>query len=149
MNDVAASPAPTRAGWTLSLSHGTLETRDLGAARRFYNEFLGLETVQRGEMAVWLRCGGGWMVACVKTGDDMLPLPPEVRWCLDMGTEHEVHAAREAAERLRDTYGIKEIRPVTRTGNQVSFLLADMDANWWEICHRPGYLFDGVFGASH
>lgn len=139
---------PDSGSLTLSLSHGTLETRDLVAARRFYNEFLGLETVQRGEMAIWLRCGGGWMVAAVMTGDTMLPLPPEVRWCLDMATAVEVEEAHAAALRLQDDYGMQEIRPVTHDGDQTGFLLRDMDSNWWEICHRPGRLFDGVFGSA-
>ncbi len=147
MNDMTQL-IPASGSLTLSLSHGTLETRDLVAARRFYNEFLGLETVQRGEMAIWLRCGGGWMVAAVMTGDTMLPLPPEVRWCLDMATAEEVEEAHAAALRLQDEYGMQEIRPVARDGDQTGFLLRDMDSNWWEICHRPGRLFDGVFGTA-
>ena len=147
MNDMTQL-VPDSGSLTLSLSHGTLETRDLVAARRFYDEFLGLETVQRGEMAIWLRCGGGWMVAAVMTGDTMLPLPPEVRWCLDMATAAEVEEAHAAALRLRDEYGMQEIRPVARDGDQTGFLLRDMDSNWWEICHRPGRLFDGVFGSA-
>lgn len=147
MNDMT-QPVPASGSLTLSLSHGTLETRDLIAARRFYNEFLGLETVQRGEMAIWLRCGGGWMVAAVMTGDTMLPLPPTVRWCLDMATAEEVEEAHAAAHRLQHEYGMQEIRPVTRESDQTGFLLRDMDSNWWEICHRPGRLFDGVFGSA-
>lgn len=147
MNDMT-HPAPASGSLTLSLSHGTLETRDLVAARRFYNEFLGLETVQRGEMAIWLRCGGGWMVAAVNTGDTMLPLPPSVRWCLDMATPAAVEEAHAAALRLQDEYGMQEIQGVTRDGGQTGFLLRDMDGNWWEICHRPGRLFDEVFGSA-
>jgi catechol 2,3-dioxygenase-like lactoylglutathione lyase family enzyme len=147
MNDMAQL-MPASGSLTLSLSHGTLETRDLVAARRFYNEFLGLETVQRGEMAIWLRCGGGWMVAAVNTGDTMLPLPPDVRWCLDMGSVAEVEAGHAAALCLKDEYGMQEVREVTRDGDQTGFLLRDMDSNWWEICHRPGRLFDGVFGTA-
>ena len=147
MNDMT-QPVPASGSLTLSLSHGTLETRDLVAARRFYNEFLGLETVQRGEMAIWFRCGGGWMVAAVMTGDTMLPLPPSVRWCLDMATAEEVEEAHAAALRLKDEYGMQEIQDVKQEGNQTGFLLRDMDSNWWEICHRPGRLFDGVFGSA-
>ena len=147
MNDMTQL-VPDSGSLTLSLSHGTLETRDLVAARRFYDEFLGLETVQRGEMAIWLRCGGGWMVAAVRTGDSMLPLPPSVRWCLDMATAGEVEEAHAAALRLKDEYGMQEVQDVTRDGGQTGFLLRDMDSNWWEICHRPGRLFDEVFGSA-
>ena len=148
MNEIVSSTEAV-APWTLALSHGTLETRNIAKARRFYNDFLGLETVQRGDIAVWFRCGGGWMVAGVKTGDAMLTLPSDVRWCLDMATSEEVDAAHEAALRLADEYGIQEVRPIATEGNQKSFQLADMDGNWWEICYRPERLFDSIFDAPH
>lgn len=134
------------APWTLSLSHGTLECRDIVKSRRFYSDFLGLETVQRGDVAVWVRCGGGWMVACVCTGDQAKPLPIEVRWCLDMRTSDEVDAARAAAVRYKDEYGIKDVLPVEGGRDGRSFCLQDLDGNWWEIAHRPGRLYDQAFG---
>jgi hypothetical protein len=130
MNEIVSTSTEAIAPWTLSLSHGTLETRDIAKARRFYNDFLGLETV-----------------AGVKTGDAMLTLPSDIRWCLDMATSEEVDAAHQAALRLADDYGIQEVRPIETEGNQKSFQLADMDGNWWEICYRPERLFDSVFDA--
>ena len=78
----------------------------------------------------------------------MLLLPPAVRWCLDMSIEAEVHDAHAAALRLQQEYGMQEVKDVTQENGQTSFLLCDMDANWWEICHRPGRLFDTVFDAA-
>ncbi len=141
-------PGPIHGAATVALSHGTLEVKELAPTRRFYDEFLGLETVLRGDMAIWIRCGGGWMVACVKTGDTMLELPPAVRWCLDMGTAEEVTEAHAAAHRLQGDYGIRQVQPIARDGDETSFLLEDLDGNWWEICHRPGRLFDAVFGSA-
>lgn len=132
--------------WTLALSHGTLECRDLDATRRFYAEFLGLETVRRGEIALWFRCGGSWMVASVCTGEKQEALPIDSRWCLDMASADEVDAAHEAATRLAQTYGIQEVLPVERDGARRSFCLRDLDGNWWEICYRGAGLFDDVFG---
>ena len=131
--------------WTLSLSHGTLECRDLDATNRFYREFLGLETVLRGRMAVWFRCGGGWMVACVCTGERQQALPIGSRWCLDMHSAEEVDDAHRVATEFAEAYSIQEIRPIEREGDRRSFFLKDIDDNWWEICHRPTHLFDDEF----
>lgn len=134
--------------WTLSLSHGTIECRDLDATQRFYHEFLGLETVLRGRMAVWFRCGGGWMVACVCTGERQHALPIDSRWCLDMTHDEDVDSAHRAATEFAKSYGIREIRPIEQVGNRRAFFLRDLDDNWWEICHRPGHLFDDLFDGA-
>ncbi|MGE3936427.1 MAG: VOC family protein, partial [Rhodospirillaceae bacterium] len=47
---------------TTILSHGTLECRDLAASRKFYEEFLGLETVFHGKRTMLIRKGGYWGV---------------------------------------------------------------------------------------
>ena len=135
------------AHWSLALSHGTMECRELPKSRRFYTEFLGLETIQRGDVAVWVRCGGGWVVASVCTGDKAQALPINVRWCLDMATADEVDQAHAAALSLRDDYGIQEVHAVKPGAlGGTSFCLQDLDGNWWEIAHRPGRLYDSVFG---
>ncbi len=134
--------------WTLALSHGTLECKEIEPTRRFYSEFLGLETVRRGDMAIWFRCGGGWMVASVCTGEKQVSLPIESRWCLDMASAGEVDAAHAEAEHLAGEYGIQEVLPVTQEGDYRSFCLRDLDGNWWEIGHRPGRLYDHIFGSA-
>ena len=53
----------------------------------------------------------------------MLPLPPAVRWCLDMSLEAEVHDAQAAALRLQQEYGMQEVKDVTQENGQTSFLL--------------------------
>src|SRR5438128_10474526 len=49
------------------LSHGTLESRDLAASRRFYEEFLGLEVVQTSPISLLIRLGGPNTIAVVYT----------------------------------------------------------------------------------
>lgn len=141
--------AKSKGDWTISLSHGTMEMHEMEPTRRFYSEFLGLETVKRGDLAVWVRCGGGWMVASVVTGEKAQPLPIDVRWCLDMATSDEVDQAHEAAHRLQQEYGIREIQEIKEGLLGRSFCLEDLDGNWWEIAHRPGHLFDAFFPASN
>src|SRR5258708_26961046 len=47
------------------LSHGSLESRDLGFSRRFYEEFLGLEVVQTSPISLLIRLGGPNTIAVV------------------------------------------------------------------------------------
>jgi catechol 2,3-dioxygenase-like lactoylglutathione lyase family enzyme len=146
MSETQIMPAP--GAWTLALSHGTMECREIEPTRRFYRDFLGLETLRRGDMAIWFRCGGGWIVASVRTGERQVALPIESRFCLDMATPEEVDAAHGAAVRLKDEFAIKEVLPIEVDGPRRSFCLRDLDGNWWEICYRPGRLFDDVFACA-
>ena len=112
MSETQIMPAP--GAWTLALSHGTMECREIEPTRRFYRDFLGLETLRRGDMA----------------------------------TPEAVDAAHGAAVRLKDEFAIKEILPIEVDGPRRSFCLRDLAGNWWEICYRPGRLFDDVFASA-
>ena len=48
------------------LSHGTLESRDLEASRKFYEEFLGLEVVRTSNISLMIRLGGNHVYAVVE-----------------------------------------------------------------------------------
>lgn len=134
--------------WTLALSHGTVECKDIDVSRRFYRDFLGLETVRRGDMAIWFRCGGGWMVASVGTGEKQESLPIEARWCLDMASAEDVTNAHAYAHRLKDEFHIQEILPIEEKKGRRMFCLKDLDGNWWEIGFHPGRLYDAVFESA-
>jgi len=49
------------------ISHGTLETRDLQASRRFYEEVMGFEVLQRTPVALLLRLGSDHTYVVVET----------------------------------------------------------------------------------
>src|SRR3978361_1473552 len=55
------------------LGHGTLECFDLKASRRFYNDFLGLETVRHAISAMSVRLGMRFHIVCVEVGDQVHP----------------------------------------------------------------------------
>ena len=64
--DMAAPAQRSRPALKLNfLSHGTLESRDLGFSRRFYEEFLGLEVVQTSPISLLVRLGGPNTIAVV------------------------------------------------------------------------------------
>lgn len=128
------------------LSHGTLECRDLAESRRFYEQFLGLETVFHGTRTMMIRKGGYWSVVCVRRGDKVRPMGPLNHWGVDVASREEVDAAREDALKHSGEYGIREVHQARDQHGVYSFYLQDLDGNWWEIQSTPeaGY-HDALF----
>ena len=62
-------------------SHATLECRDIKATRKFFEEFLGFETVQLADVSFWARMGGNQVIVVVqgrKSAGGKMPFgPPE------------------------------------------------------------------------
>ncbi len=58
------------------LSHGTLESKDLEAARKFYAEFLGFEVIRTSKISLMIRLGGHHIYAVVENRkrDSEMPL---------------------------------------------------------------------------
>lgn len=131
---------------TTMLSHGTLECRDLAASRRFFEEFLGLETVFHGKRTMLIRKGGYWSVVCVNRGDKVGPVGPLNHWGVDVSSRAEVDEARENALKFKDEYGIRAVHQARDQHGVYSFYIQDLDGNWWEIQSIPEPdLYDKTF----
>jgi catechol 2,3-dioxygenase-like lactoylglutathione lyase family enzyme len=129
------------------LSHGTLESRDLTLSKRFYKEFLGIGCVRHCEPAANFHHGGDWIVVCVGVGGQIHPQGRDYRWCLDLATPEVVDEARQRAIDRGQDYGVQEIGPVEEADGVRSFVLRDLDGNWWELAHRPEDYFERKFAA--
>jgi catechol 2,3-dioxygenase-like lactoylglutathione lyase family enzyme len=127
------------------LSHGTLECYSLARSRRFYEEFLGLQCVKHGRRSMAVRCGLKFHIVCVETGEHLKPVAVMNHWGLDVRSAAEVDAAYQAALRLKDEYGIREVQAPLRQHGVYSFYLVDLDHNWWEIQHFDGFQHDDMF----
>jgi hypothetical protein len=127
------------------LSHGTIECMDHKASRRFYEEVLGLGSVRPLPAAQYLWRGGPWSLVCVGIGVETKPQGVENRFCLRVDTAEQVDAAHEAASRLQPEHRIREIGPIEVNGDVRSFVLQDLDANWWEISNVSPTYYDEVF----
>ena len=118
------------------LSHGTLESRDLEQARKFYEGFLGLEVIRTSDRSLMIRLGGEHVYAVV-----LNPKKPEMPVLnhngLDIGSREDVDRAYETAKAEQEAWGIRKItRPVDAHGTY-GFYIADPDDNWWEILTNP------------
>ena len=127
------------------LSHGTLECNDTPATRRFLTEFLGIDVIRPLPEAQYLSKGGPWTVVCVKVDGEQKEQGPQNRFKLAVGTAAEVDAAHAAAEKHKDSYGIRAIEPVEERNGIRSFRLQDMNKVWWEIANLTQKHYDDAF----
>src|SRR5258708_2239164 len=130
------------------LSHGTLESKDLEASRRFYSDFLGLEVVRTSPISLLIRLGGDNTIAVVQT-KNKTEMPFLNHNGIDVETQAEVDEAYRIVDAERARWGLHKItRPALQHGTY-SFYFWDRDDNCWEILSNPagGYSWLVELGA--
>src|SRR6185503_13321390 len=100
------------------MSHGTMEVYSLKASRKFYEEFLGLECVRHAKPAMVVRCGLKFHIVAVEVGAAVHP---------------------QNVLKYKEKYNIRQVLPVVMQHGVYSFYMEDLDHNWWEIQHYPGF----------
>ena len=126
------------------LSHGTLESKDLDASRKFYAEFLGLEVVRTSPISLLVRLGGPNTIAVVLSANKK-PMTMLNHNGLDVETQAEVDAAHRIVEAEHAVWGLHKItRPVLQHGTY-SFYFWDADENCWEILSNPAGGYSWLF----
>ena len=119
------------------LSHGTLESKDLERARRFYTEFLGLEVVRTSPISLLIRLGGTNTIAVVEQPRRDAEMPMLNHNGLDVETQEEVDAAHETVVAQAEKWGLRKISKPKLQHGTYSFFFWDMDDNSWEILTNP------------
>ena len=127
------------------LSHGTMEVYNLKESRRFYEEFLGLECVRHAKPAMVVRLGLKFHIVAVEVGDQLHPANVLNHWGLDVRSKEEVDAAYQAALKYKDKYKIRQVQKPVMQHGVYSFYMEDLDHNWWEIQHYPGFQDEDLF----
>lgn len=127
------------------LTHGTLESRQLNAARAFYEQGLGLRSVRHAPPAQLIAGAGEVVVVCVEAGHRVHEQGSENRWIVlvpDEATVTKVHdeVARHAAE-----WGTLEFHAPERRGDELVFVVRDADSNWWEVTNRSRAYYQHIF----
>jgi catechol-2,3-dioxygenase len=127
------------------LSHGTMEVYNLKESRKFYEEFLGLECVRHAKPAIVVRLGLKFHIVAVEVGEAVHPVNVLNHWGMDVSSKEEVDSAYEAALKHKEKYKIRQVlKPVMQHG-VYSFYMEDLDHNWWEIQHYPGFQNEDLF----
>lgn len=120
------------------LSHGTLESTNLEATRRFYEEFLGLEVVRVSKVSLWCRLGGNHIYVVVLVKPELKsPMPFLNHNGLDVATEEDVDECHKLVLRDAEKWKLHKIsKPAVQHGTY-SFFFWDADENSWEILANP------------
>ena len=129
---------------TRFMSHGTLGSRDLEQTRKFYTEFLGLETVRTSNISLLVRLGGDHAYAVVQNRklDEMSRINHNG---LDVADDAEVDRSHETVLASQEKWGLHRItKPVIQHGTY-SFHFWDRDDNCWEILSNPGGGYSWLF----
>jgi catechol 2,3-dioxygenase-like lactoylglutathione lyase family enzyme len=118
------------------LSHGTLASRDLDFARKFYEEFLGLEVVRTSHRSLMIRLGGANTIAVVLT-NKITQQDHLNHNGLDVETKEDVDAAYELILREKEIWKIGHVTKPVKQHGTYAFFFRDADENVWEILTNP------------
>ena len=90
--------------------------------------------------------GGPWSVVCVCVEDgEAKDQDPRNHFKLAVSSDAEVDAARDAALKHKDAYGIQKIEPVVVENGVRAFLLQDLNKHWWQIAYVSQAHYDALF----
>ena len=116
-----------------ALSHGTMQCADKETSNHFYTEVLGLRIVGGGNVSTYIGAGDDpWYIVVLPAPEERTLLRPVNRYALRLAGRTEVLAAHDKMGPLVGA-GVTHLGDVREDGGEAWFLLADLDANWWEV----------------
>jgi hypothetical protein len=131
------------------LACGNLVTTDLDRARRFHEEYYGLECVRHRPDAILVRDRGGqpdghlnggeyWVWEIRQRDKIEFPQSRDHHWGVDVATKEEVDRVHQIASDNKERWGLSIVQSIVeaRRGDYV-FKIRDVDDNWWEVQCAP------------
>src|SRR3546814_8147869 len=101
--------------------------------------FISCDVIQTSPISMMIRKGTDQVYAVVEVGERKPDMARINHNGLDVDTDEAVDAAYETLVRVKDEYGLKDIRKTGITHGDYGFYFDDLDENWWEIVKtRPG-----------
>ena len=133
---------------TLRFATGNVVTRNLAAARRFYEDMLGLECVEyaKGRMLVRDRGTTGkgrqrgetyWVLDVQESADMAHPQRVLHHWGLDVAEKSDVDFMYQRLLEHKEAYGLGTIYKPQFQHGSYAFYFQDLDSNWWEFQFVP------------
>jgi hypothetical protein len=118
-----------------ALTHGTIEVDDLEATQRFYQQGLGLEVVRLWPSSIYLKHPSTpWYIVNLRVPkENRVYIGKHQRFTLSVETRDEVKQAHEELKAGASEFRITQLEDVRENSQQASFLLCDLNNNWWEI----------------
>jgi catechol 2,3-dioxygenase-like lactoylglutathione lyase family enzyme len=122
-----------------AMTHGTMECLNLDASVKFYTEGLGLDvithvpTIKPHDVK---HPSTPWYVVSLEVSEkNKKPLTALQRYTVTVASPADLADARRGLQERRDEFGIAAIDEIKDTQGGQSFLLSDLDRNWWEVAY--------------
>jgi hypothetical protein len=132
---MSESEFPGRGYLPQALTHGTLENDDLAESEQFYREALGLEVVKLWPSSCYVKHPDTpWYIVCIQAQNpNRKPLSRYQRFTVALATRAAVHHAHRAFAANLARWKLRVVEEVNDCADTASFLLVDLNGNWWEI----------------
>jgi catechol 2,3-dioxygenase-like lactoylglutathione lyase family enzyme len=126
---------PGRGYLPQALSHGTREAKDKDATVRFLTDVLGLQLAGGGRMSAYIKhhATPWYIVVIPQRGSAEHRLSPLNRFTLEVASPEEVEAAHQELASHGEDLGLTSLEAPREANGELSFILGDLDRNWWEI----------------
>lgn len=125
-----------------AFTHGTVECNDWAASAKFYTEGLGMEMtthVERPKPHNVKHPQNNWYVVSLEVPEkNRKYLTPLQRFTIAVENEDKLRKANAALEARKREFAISEIGAIQETQDGKSFLVCDLNKNWWEISTNNG-----------
>jgi catechol 2,3-dioxygenase-like lactoylglutathione lyase family enzyme len=123
-----------------AMTHGTIECVNLAASVKFYIEGLGLDVIThvptirphdiKHPSTPW------YVVSLEIPAKNRKYLTPLQRYTVTVESASAVAEAHRQLQARGAEFGITSIDEIEETEDGQSFLLSDLDHNWWEVAHQ-------------
>ncbi|MGZ8443878.1 MAG: VOC family protein [Candidatus Binatia bacterium] len=118
-------------------THGTIECTDRAASVKFYKDGLGMDVithVQTTKPHNIKHPANSWYVVSHEVPQKSRRyLSPLQRFTIAVAAEEKLQETRENLSMRRSEFAITEIGDIQSTQDGRSFLVCDLNRNWWEI----------------
>ncbi len=120
-----------------AMTHGTMECNRLAASVNFYQKVLGLDVVTHVPTITphdVKHPSTPWYIASLEVpAKNKHLLTPLQRYTVAVASFAALAEAHRELSARHDEFGLTQIEEVIETSKGQSFLLCDLDCNWWEI----------------
>ena len=118
-------------------THGTIECNDWASSVRFYKEGLGMDVITHVQTTkphnIKHRHDTWYVVSLEVPEKNRRYLTPLQRFTIAVASADKLKEAHKALDARRSDFAITEIGDIQNSEDGQSFLLCDLNKNWWEI----------------
>ncbi len=130
---ILENPIPSRGYLPQAFTHGTLGCTDAEAYGKFAEEVLGLDVHKAYATVRYFKHPSAKHFLVALQVPELSPFSSNFRFTLSLESPEAVEQARAELSAQKSDVGLMELGSLETDGSRASFLLRDMNGNWWEL----------------